>query len=139
MTSPFGSTGGRGIDYSVFREGILPDYDSPSFKTGGRITLKLPAVCPSNEELLFRTWIHLLLGLIGENFEAENGSAIGGLRLVVKRSAIKLEIWLTIQDRRKVQALCNAVAAFDHPICEAGYKLQVEFVSFDKTVVLKSG
>lgn len=124
------------IDYSIFRESLIPDYDESCFKDGGRIILKLPGGGSRTPHKHFEVWVHLLLALIGENFDDMGGEYVGGLRLVAKRGTIKLEVWTKAKDTAKMEPLTRAVAQLVSPLLDHG-RLSVDFESFDKSVSLK--
>jgi len=109
-------------DYSIFRDTLQPAWEHPAFVKGGRITLSLPApVQRSNSKAPSRhndVWLHLVLALIGENFDDVGGSLIGGLRVVVKRNSVKLEVWISDMPTDTIDKLCNAISTLISPLLE---------------------
>lgn len=68
----------------------------------------------------FDVWIHLLLSLIGENFDDLGGEHIGGLRLVTKpRGGTKFEVWTTVSDPCLMEALSQAILHVIAPLVDA--------------------
>lgn len=83
INSPFDKAQNN-IDYSIFRENILPDYDEECFKAGGRIILKLPNIGMKNEQKLFDTWLHLLLALIGKKQTAKQSDTTNDQNIQIR-------------------------------------------------------
>ncbi|EZG48334.1 putative eukaryotic translation initiation factor 4E [Gregarina niphandrodes] len=137
ITNPFDTSNGSNanIDYSIFRKDVKPDYDGDEFKNGGRIILKLN-VKSNTPVKLYDGWIHVLLALIGESYDEIGSQCCVGLRLVIKRSNVKFEIWTVDKETTKIKTLTEAFIKLITPIIQLN-KPQAEFESFDKSVTFK--
>lgn len=132
ISSPFEGNQ-QNVDYSIFRSGIKPDYDTPALQPGGRIIFKLFGGNKGNK--LFDTWIHVVLSLIGETFDEQGSGACAGLRLVIKRGSIKFEVWTTDKTRETMQNLTNMYIKLMSTLIEVK---EAEFESFDRSVSFKT-
>ena len=57
-----------GSDYSLFKEGIFPDWEDPKNQDGGRWIINLDKRRP-NRELMDTYWLEIMFFLIGEHAE----------------------------------------------------------------------
>ena len=57
-----------GADYSMFKEGIFPDWEDPKNQDGGRWIINLDKRRP-NRELMDTYWLEIMFFLIGEHAE----------------------------------------------------------------------
>jgi len=81
-----------GADYMMFKEGIQPKWEDARNRSGGRWMIKLE---PQNraEEINHQAWIELLLLLIGDGIEGDNGKVTGAV-CNVRRMCDKLSLWM---------------------------------------------
>lgn len=56
----------------------------------------------------------------GESFDDDNGQCAVGVRLVAKRSNIKLEVWTTSNSTADVETLTKACAQLLFPLIDLG-------------------
>eukprot|EP01056_Protomagalhaensia_sp_Gyna25_P000183 Protomagalhaensia_sp_Gyna_25__182@NODE_1089_length_2203_cov_148_218115_g864_i0_p1_GENE_NODE_1089_length_2203_cov_148_218115_g864_i0NODE_1089_length_2203_cov_148_218115_g864_i0_p1_ORF_typecomplete_len205_score30_20IF4E/PF01652_18/7_1e29_NODE_1089_length_2203_cov_148_218115_g864_i010401654 len=117
-------------EYSVFRENLKPDYETDAFRNGGRIVLQLPLQQgKGNSSRNYDIWVHLLLAVIGENFDDVGGKYIAGLRLVTKKNSNKVEIWTVKREVEEVGKLASSVREMAEPFFENS-NLSVKFSAF---------
>lgn len=86
-------------EYSLFKQGIEPEWGDPQNSTGGEW------YCRQHMEgdVLDMCWQNLVLGVIGETIEDETGSndCINGARVVDKGKSFpmfRLELWINTKD-----------------------------------------
>lgn len=77
-------------NYHLFKEGIAPKWEDPANSEGGKWVLMNP---PSYKERLDQYWIHTVLTVIGEGFDAELSEDIAGLVLSTRRQADRISMW----------------------------------------------
>jgi len=86
-------------DYSLFKKGILPAWEDETCKRGGRWLCKLsPKYRPLDD-----MWLHLILALIGENFE--DGSYICGAVVSPRVRQTKVALWISSADDKEAKAI----------------------------------
>ena len=119
--------------FSIFRAGVLPEWDDPSNKTGGEWYARR-SLRPNE---LDACWRNLVLALVGRTLEAEAGDdggddVITGARVVDKSNGrgqpmYRLELWLSSSDAsvtepikaRMVAALADEGAALPRGLAES--------------------
>jgi len=80
-----------GSDYSLFKEGIFPDWEDPRNQKGGRWIINLER--KRREECLDTYWLEILFFLIGEHAD-EHAHQVNGAVVNVRSKGDKLAIWL---------------------------------------------
>jgi len=91
------------IDYSLFKHGVTPAWEDPTFKSGGRWIIKLEKV---KAQSLDDLWLSLVLALIGEAFADSGGDLVCGAIVSVRSRASKIALWLSAaKDEKKVMAI----------------------------------
>jgi len=80
-----------GSDYSLFKEGIFPDWEDQRNQKGGRWIINLDR--KRREELLDTYWLEILFFLIGEHAD-QNAQQVNGAVVNVRQKGDKLAIWL---------------------------------------------
>lgn len=114
-------------EYSVFRESLKPDYETEQFRNGGRIVLQLPsAQSKSGASKNYDIWVHLLLGVIGENFDDVGGKYIAGLRLVTKKNGGKVEIWTLKKEIHEIDKLVQGVKEMSKPFFDGNFTVRFQ-------------
>jgi len=91
-----------GHTYSVFKAGIMPDWEDPENSEGGRWL-----ACLDKKERkagLDDKWLELLLLLFGGKLDSEDGEdgLVNGVEVCVRRQKDRLETWLATTDMRRV-------------------------------------
>jgi len=76
-----------GCDYSLFRAGIVPDWEDPANVGGGRWIYK-----PSRAQL-DEAWLELLVFLIGEHAD-DQASQVNGAVVNLRKRSDKLAVWM---------------------------------------------
>jgi len=90
-------------DYSLFKSGVSPAWEDPTFKNGGRWVVKLEKV---KAQSLDDLWLSLSLALIGEAFYDQGGDLVCGAIVSVRSRASKIALWLSAaKDEKKVMAI----------------------------------
>eukprot|EP00929_Paragymnodinium_shiwhaense_P000729 TRINITY_DN100964_c0_g1_i1.p1 TRINITY_DN100964_c0_g1~~TRINITY_DN100964_c0_g1_i1.p1 ORF type:complete len:251 (-),score=62.76 TRINITY_DN100964_c0_g1_i1:65-817(-) len=90
-------------DYSLFKHGVSPAWEDPTFKNGGRWVVKLEKV---KAQSLDDLWLSLSLALIGEAFYDQGGDLVCGAIVSVRSRASKIALWLSAaKDEKKVMAI----------------------------------
>jgi len=91
------------VDYSLFKQGVTPAWEDPTFKYGGRWVVKLEKV---KAQSLDDCWLSLSLALIGEAFIDQGGELVCGAIVSVRSRASKIALWLSAaKDEKKVMAI----------------------------------
>jgi len=86
-------------DYSLFKKGILPAWEDPICMHGGRWLCKLPPKYKTLDEI----WLHLVLAMIGENFE--HGDKVCGSVVSARARATKVALWISTGDEREARKI----------------------------------
>merc|ERR1719469_121351 len=74
-------------DYSLFKEGIFPDWEDPRNQAGGRWIVSLDR--KKREDLLDNHWLEIMFFLIGEHAD-QHAQLVNG-----RNKADKIAIWLS--------------------------------------------
>lgn len=80
-----------GNDYYLFKKGIVPMWEDPANRSGGKWLLCLEKK-NSVVSKLDEYWLELLLLMIGENFE-EHNEEVCGLTVNVRQRMDKISLW----------------------------------------------
>eukprot|EP00088_Acartia_fossae_P053113 TRINITY_DN602_c0_g1_i1.p1 TRINITY_DN602_c0_g1~~TRINITY_DN602_c0_g1_i1.p1 ORF type:complete len:247 (+),score=65.93 TRINITY_DN602_c0_g1_i1:31-771(+) len=80
-----------GCDYSLFKEGIFPDWEDPRNKNGGRWIISLDK--RHRVQCLDTYWLEILFFLIGEHAD-QYAFQVNGAVVNVRTKGDKLAIWL---------------------------------------------
>jgi translation initiation factor 4E len=80
-----------GSDYSLFKEGIFPDWEDARNQKGGRWIINLEK--RRREECLDTYWLEILFFLIGEHAD-QHAHQVNGAVVNVRGKGDKLAIWL---------------------------------------------
>jgi len=78
-------------DYSLFKEGIFPDWEDPRNEDGGRWIINLEK--KKRQENLDNHWLNVLFFLIGEHADA-HAQLINGAVVNVRNKGDKIAVWL---------------------------------------------
>jgi len=80
-----------GADYSIFKEGIFPDWEDPRNQDGGRWIISLDK--KFKQELLDTYWLEIIFFLIGEHAD-QHAHQVNGAVVNVRMRTDKLAVWL---------------------------------------------
>jgi len=80
-----------GSDYSLFKEGISPDWEDPRNKAGGRWIINLDK--RKRAEYLDTYWLEIMFYLIGEQAD-QHSYQVNGAVVNVRAKGDKLGVWL---------------------------------------------
>jgi len=80
-----------GSDYSLFKEGIFPDWEDPRNQAGGRWLINLDK--RQRAECLDTYWLEILFFLIGEHAD-QHAHQVNGAVVNVRGKGDKLAVWL---------------------------------------------
>jgi len=80
-----------GSDYSLFKEGISPDWEDPRNQAGGRWMIHLDK--RKRSECLDTYWLEIMFYLIGEQAD-EHADQVNGAVVNVRAKGDKLGVWL---------------------------------------------
>merc|ERR1712107_502681 len=80
-----------GADYSIFKEGIFPDWEDPRNQDGGRWIISLDK--KFKQELLDTYWLEIIFFLIGEHAD-QHAHQVNGAVVNVRGRTDKLAVWL---------------------------------------------
>jgi len=81
-----------GYTYSVFRVGIVPDWEDRHNKEGGRWMVGCAKT--ERQEKLDSRWMEVLIMLMGEHVEEQGPKMITGAEVCVRKKEDRLEVWL---------------------------------------------
>jgi len=87
---------GLQADYYLFKDGVRPSYEENP--KGGVWTFNLEK---NNKKKLEETWLHLVLGMIGETME--DGNDILGAVVSIKRGQDRLSLWTKTAADKELQ------------------------------------
>jgi len=80
-----------GHTYSVFRGGVLPDWEDVANVEGGRWMITCPKV--EREDMLDSRWLEVLCMMVGEHI-GESSSQVNGAEACVRSKGDRLEVWV---------------------------------------------
>jgi len=80
-----------GSDYSLFKEGIFPDWEDPRNQPGGRWMINVDR--RQRTELLDTYWLEIIFFLIGEHAD-HHAFQVNGAAVNVRAKGDKLAVWL---------------------------------------------
>jgi len=80
-----------GSDYSLFKEGIFPDWEDPRNQPGGRWMINVDK--RQRAECLDTYWLEILFFLIGEHAD-QHAHQVNGAVVNVRAKGDKLAVWL---------------------------------------------
>mmetsp|Transcript_499 Transcript_499/g.637 ORF Transcript_499/g.637 Transcript_499/m.637 type:complete len:199 (+) Transcript_499:99-695(+) len=85
-------------NYHIFMDGVIPMWEDPSNKEGGKFVLTLPKR-DSKAGKLDEWWLFTVLALIGETIDAK-GNEICGAVVSIRKGQDRIALWLKGCDRR---------------------------------------
>jgi len=81
-----------GYTYSVFRSGILPDWEDVANREGGRWMVNFGK--KERKEMLDNRWLEVLYMLLGEQVEEGASKTVVGAEACVRKKGDRLEVWV---------------------------------------------
>lgn len=96
-----------GVDYSFFKNGILPMWEEEQNREGGRMTVINTSKAKNANGSIDEIWLDVLLFLIGEYFDGSND--VCGAVLNVRQYGFKLAVWTKHSDKDKITAIGNSL------------------------------
>jgi len=81
-----------GYTYSVFRSGILPDWEDVRNRDGGRWMVNFDK--KERREMFDNRWLEVLYMLLGEQVEEGASKTVVGAEACVRKKGDKLEVWV---------------------------------------------
>jgi translation initiation factor 4E len=94
-----------GHAYSLFKEGIRPEWEDKTLTDGGEWRVQVP---PGRRDTLDQYWVDTVLTLIGEGFDAPESDDIGGVVLNIRKGGNRISIWtISAQDEELQRGIAN--------------------------------
>jgi translation initiation factor 4E len=87
------------FDYYFFRNGILPMWEAPENKNGGKMTITFKKTC--DLDYFNKVWLHTILGCIGEHFD----DYICGIVLNIRKHQDRINLWLNTDNEIHIKTI----------------------------------
>lgn len=88
-------------NYHMFKEGVMPVWEDPTNKNGGKWSIELP---PGEKNDLNTIWLHTLLAMVGEAFV--DGDEICGIVISLRKHRNRVSLWTkTHTDKDAIQRI----------------------------------
>ena len=81
-----------GHTYSVFKTGVMPDWEDVANVDGGRWMISCSK--EEREEELDSMWLEILVTIVGEHMGETAGLAVNGAEACVRKKGDRLEVWM---------------------------------------------
>ena len=88
----------QNANYHIFMENVIPMWEDPANKDGGKFVLTLPKR-DTKAGKLDEWWLFTVLALIGETIDAK-GNEVCGAVVSIRKSQDKIALWLKGCDRK---------------------------------------
>jgi translation initiation factor 4E len=92
-------------NYHVFREGVVPMWEDPVNKDGGKFVLTLPKK-DSKSGKIDEWWLFTVLSIIGETLDMD-GNEVCGAVVSIRKSQDRIALWLKSSDKER----CSTIGA----------------------------
>eukprot|EP00092_Neocalanus_flemingeri_P026087 GFUD01028273.1.p1 GENE.GFUD01028273.1~~GFUD01028273.1.p1 ORF type:complete len:276 (-),score=79.62 GFUD01028273.1:60-887(-) len=92
-----------GYTYSVFRVGIIPDWEDVHNRDGGRWMVGFPKAEAQGK--LDKRWMEILFMLMGEQVQEEGAKLVTGAEVCVRKKGDRLEVW--VEDANNMRGLVD--------------------------------
>lgn len=119
----------KNANYHIFKDDVKPMWEDPANANGGRWVLTLrdttqsPIGAALHEAVLNRSWLWLVLGLIGEDFDPDN--LVTGAVCSIRGKGDRITLWLRIKEPiEKVNEIGRRLLEFLEIADEPGYQLE---------------
>lgn len=96
----------KGYTYSVFRAGVLPDWEDQGNIKGGRWMVTCSEV--EKEDKFDSWWLDLLYMIIGEHID-EFAGLVNGVEACVRKKGDRVEVWVKEDDMKGVVEVGRAI------------------------------
>jgi len=94
-----------GANYHVFREGVIPMWEDPVNKEGGKFVLTMPKK-DSKSGRCDEWWLYTVLAIIGETLDLD-GNEICGAVVSIRAKQDRIALWLRSNDKTR----CSYIGA----------------------------
>lgn len=94
-----------GANYHVFREGVVPMWEDPANKEGGKFVLTIPKK-DSKAGRCDEWWLYTVLAIIGETLDLD-GNEICGAVVSIRAKQDRIALWLRSNDKTR----CSHIGA----------------------------
>lgn len=119
----------KNANYHIFKDDVKPMWEDPANANGGRWVLTLrdttqsPIGAAMHEAVLNRSWLWLVLGLIGEDFDPDN--LVTGAVCSIRGKGDRITLWLRIKEPiDKVNEVGRRLLEFLEIADEPSYQLE---------------
>lgn len=85
-------------NYHVFRQGVVPMWEDPQNKLGGKFVLTIPKK-DSKAGRCDEWWLYTLLSIVGETLDI-NGDQVCGAVVSIRKSQDRIALWLKSSDQK---------------------------------------
>jgi translation initiation factor 4E len=85
-------------NYHVFRQGVVPMWEDPENKLGGKFVLTIPKK-DSKAGRCDEWWLYTLLSIVGEALDI-NGNQVCGAVVSIRKSQDRIALWLKSSDQK---------------------------------------
>mmetsp|Transcript_11899 Transcript_11899/g.18255 ORF Transcript_11899/g.18255 Transcript_11899/m.18255 type:complete len:205 (-) Transcript_11899:195-809(-) len=92
-------------NYHIFREGIIPMWEDPANKKGGKFVLTIPKK-DSKAGRCDEWWLYTVLAIVGETIDL-NGDQVCGAVVSIRKTQDRIALWLKSSDK----VLCSEIGA----------------------------
>lgn len=89
------------FDYYFFRNGILPMWEFPENKNGGKMTITFKKTC--DLDYFNNTWLNSVLACIGEQFE--DSHKVCGAVLNIRKHQDRINLWLNTDNEEDIRKI----------------------------------
>jgi translation initiation factor 4E len=86
-------------NYHLFKEGVIPMWEDPENKHGGKFVLTIPKK-DSKEGRCDEWWLYTVLAIVGETIDL-NGNQVCGAVVSIRKSQDRIALWLRTSDKEK--------------------------------------
>mmetsp|Transcript_27881 Transcript_27881/g.41149 ORF Transcript_27881/g.41149 Transcript_27881/m.41149 type:complete len:209 (-) Transcript_27881:306-932(-) len=92
-------------NYHIFREGIIPMWEDPANKKGGKFVLTIPKK-DSKAGRCDEWWLYTVLSIVGETIDL-NGDEVCGAVVSIRKTQDRIALWLKSSDK----VVCSEIGA----------------------------
>jgi translation initiation factor 4E len=92
-------------NYHLFREGVIPMWEDPVNKEGGKFVLTMPKK-DSRSGKIDEWWLFTVLAIIGETLD-KDGDEVCGAVVSIRRNQDRIALWLRSNDKDR----CTKIGA----------------------------
>lgn len=92
-------------NYHVFKEGVIPMWEDPQNKDGGKFVLTIPKK-DSKSGRCDEWWLFTVLAIIGETLDLD-GDEVCGVVVSIRKNQDRIALWLQSNDKNR----CSLIGA----------------------------